>query len=68
MAGLLGFDCVHVRDEVEPGLLRLDYLNILNHGRTLTDAGKEWGQHDRARRQERKQRRQERKGVDRDDD
>jgi Holliday junction resolvasome RuvABC ATP-dependent DNA helicase subunit len=67
MAGLLGFDSVHVRDEVEPGLLRLDYLNILNHGRMLTDAGKEWGQHDRARRQELKQRRQKKEGVDRED-
>jgi Holliday junction resolvasome RuvABC ATP-dependent DNA helicase subunit len=68
MAGLLGFDSVHVRDEVEPGLLKLDFLNILNHGRILTDAGKAWARNDRARRQERKQRRQEKKGVDRDDD
>jgi Holliday junction DNA helicase RuvB len=61
MAGHLGVDAAHVYEEVEAGLLKLDYIAILNHGRILTKGGKEWVGKDRARRKARKQRRQKRK-------
>jgi Holliday junction DNA helicase RuvB len=42
LARLMGVDADYIRDQIEPGLLRLDLLEIGRTGRALTQAGQLW--------------------------
>jgi Holliday junction DNA helicase RuvB len=44
LAGLLGSDAGYVQSEIEPGLVKLDFVHKSTSGRVLTQGGRQWVQ------------------------